>query len=289
MPTLYADAARVSDLAAQVKAANVPVTQVLVDDALFSGPPVSPAWQPDDVPTEYASAITAVMTDGGRATPDAGVRSATPDLAAGAELATALGLPATAVARGTPPATAPVLAHVQSATYGELVRQMLVDSDNVIAEVLARLVAIAQSQPVSFAGGAAAVRAVLAAHGVDLGAGMVDGSGLAASDRVSPSALVAVLRLVTTDETVGWIVDDLPVGGWDGTLADRYAAGTPSAPGAGLVRAKTGTLTGVSAIAGFVTTSSGSLLIVSFVADNVSADGTDAAENALDAAVTSLL
>ncbi len=62
---------------------------------------------------------------------------------------------------------------------------MLQGSDNVIAEALARQVAIAEHQPASFTGGAAAVRAVLTRLGIDPGVGLVDGSGLAERDRVS--------------------------------------------------------------------------------------------------------
>ena len=282
-PPLYADAARISDLAATLKADHI--TQIVVDDSLFTGPAVSPSWLPEDVPTEYGAAITAVMADGARDTPAASLRSAAPDLSAGVELAAQLGLPATAVTHGTAPAGAAVLAHVDSAPYGELVRQMLQDSDNVIAEVLGRQVALAEKQPASFTGAAASVRTALTARGVDIGAGMSDTSGLAAGDRLSPAALTGVLRLLDdpSHPVLGQVADSLPVAGWSGTLADRYLTGASTA-GAGDVRAKTGTLTGVSTLAGLVRTASGRLLAFSFVADRVgpSVDDTNAAEAALD-------
>jgi D-alanyl-D-alanine carboxypeptidase/D-alanyl-D-alanine-endopeptidase (penicillin-binding protein 4) len=282
-PQLYKDAARISDLASALKADNI--THIVVDDSLFSGPPVSPGWLPEDVPTEYAGAITAVMADGGRGTPSATVRSATPDVSAGVELAAQLGLPSTAVTVGTAPPAAAVLAQVDSAPYVELVRQMLQDSDNVIAEVLGRQVAIAEHQPVSFTGAAAAVRAALLALRVDIGAAMIDASGLAAGDRLSPASLTGVLRLVddASHPALGQVADGLPVAGWSGTLADRYLSGASQA-GAGDVRAKTGTLTGVSTLAGLVRTSSGRLLAFSFAADKVgrSVEDTNAAEQGLD-------
>jgi D-alanyl-D-alanine carboxypeptidase/D-alanyl-D-alanine-endopeptidase (penicillin-binding protein 4) len=292
-PTLYRDAARISDLAGQLRSSAI--TRIVVDGSLFTGPSVAPSWLSEDVPSDYAGAITAVMADGARDTPDSVNRSATPDLAAGRELAADLGLPATAVTAGAAPAGAAVLAQVDSASYGELVRQMLQDSDNVLAEVLARQVAVSLKQPASFTGAAAAIRAVLAGAGagagaaagagVDIGSGMTDASGLAPADRLTPAALTGVLRLLDdpAHPVLGQVAADLPVAGWSGTLADRFRSGASRA-GAGYVRAKTGTLTGVSTLAGLVTTPSGRLLAFSFVADQVGASvaDTDAAESALD-------
>ena len=290
-PSAYPDAARISGLAAQLKAQHRQVNQVIVDDSLFSGPAISPAWQPGDVPSSYASAITAAMADGGRDTPTSTVRSSAPDLAAGDALAADLGLGPSQVRLGVAPAQAPVLAVVRSASYGELVQQMLTESDNVIAECLGRLVAVARNGPASFTGGANAIRAVLAGLGVRLAGAMLDASGLAAADRLAPADLVGVLGLIAgkADPNLHAIVDDLPIAAWQGTLAGRYTSG-PSAAGAGLVRAKTGTLTGVSTLAGLVTDGSGRLLAFSFVADQVPPGdaGTVAAEQALDVAASAL-
>jgi D-alanyl-D-alanine carboxypeptidase/D-alanyl-D-alanine-endopeptidase (penicillin-binding protein 4) len=292
-PTAYPDAARISDLAAQLK--TVGVTHVLIDDSLFSGPAISPGWQPEDVPSEYASAITPLMADGGRPSPTATVRSATPDVAAADALATDLGLPPSAVAPvppgSDPPAPGRVLASVRSATYGELLQQALMASDNVLTEMLGRQVALAEHQPASFLGAAAAIRAVLGDLGVEIGAGMTDASGLAGGDRLAPAALVAVLRLVAgpARPQLHLVVTDLPVAGWAGTLSGRYTS-APASAAAGLVRAKTGTLTGVSTLAGFVPDAAGRLLAFSFVADRVgpTAAGTTAAEAALDVLTASL-
>jgi D-alanyl-D-alanine carboxypeptidase/D-alanyl-D-alanine-endopeptidase (penicillin-binding protein 4) len=74
------------------------------------------------------------------------------------------------------------------------------------------------------------------------------------------------------------------VAGFDGTLADRFAAG--ATVGAGVVRAKTGTLTGVTAEAGVVTTCDGDLVSFAFVADEV--PDTEAARAVLDQAAALL-
>lgn len=284
-PGAYPDAARLSDLAAQLQRAGVVVHRIVVDDALFRGPSISPQWAPEDVPSSYASAITAVMADGGRATPTAVIRSSAPDLAAGHELAALLGRPNLPVVRGVAAPSARVLASVKSPPVSELVEQMLQNSDNVIAECLAREVAIAKGARASFTGAAAAVRAVVSSVGVDPGGGMQDGSGLAASDRLAPATLAQVFALITSPQQpeLHEIVTALPVAGWSGTLADRFVSGS-SAAGAGVVRAKTGTLTSVSSLAGLVHDASGRTLAFALIADEV-APGlgpTTAAESALD-------
>jgi D-alanyl-D-alanine carboxypeptidase/D-alanyl-D-alanine-endopeptidase (penicillin-binding protein 4) len=277
----YPEAARITDLAAQLRAARVRPTSVIVDDSLFAGPSISPAWAPEDVPSEYGAPITAVMVDGGRITPNAPLRSAQPDLDAGQSLATALGLPGLKVTRGASPPGARQLAQVSSAPLSTLVEQMLQNSDNVIAECLARQVALAEGLPATFTGAARALRRVLAGLGLDPGPGMVDGSGLAAGDRLSAGTLAALVRVVADGAHPGLqaLLTGLPIAAWSGTLGTRYLAG-PSHAGAGVVRAKTGTLTGVSALVGLVHDRSGRLLAFAFMAENA----TDAAsaEAALD-------
>jgi D-alanyl-D-alanine carboxypeptidase/D-alanyl-D-alanine-endopeptidase (penicillin-binding protein 4) len=296
-PVPYPGAARISDLAAQIKKSGVSVKRIVVDDSLFTGPSVLPGWAPQDAPSAYAAPITAVMADGGRALPEYSSRSGTPDLAAGRELATALGDASIPVIRGTTPAGATPVAAVESAPLSVLIEQMLHESDNVIAEVLARQVALAEKAPASFAGGAAAIRAVLARFGVQVGAGMKDGSGLAAADRVSPAALVDVLRLaadyltppkgVTLPTAIGTLVAALPVAGWSGTLDHRYLTGSP-ARFVGDVRAKTGSIDGVTTLSGYLHDSSGRLLVFSMDADRTPLGGTQAAEYALDDVVAAI-
>jgi D-alanyl-D-alanine carboxypeptidase/D-alanyl-D-alanine-endopeptidase (penicillin-binding protein 4) len=292
-PGAYPDAARMSDLAAQLTARHVHVTRILVDSSLFAGPSISPDWDPADVPTSYGAAITALMVDGGRAQPSDAIRSTTPDLAAGAALAARLGSPQLPVSRGTAPARTKRLAAVSSAPLATLVDQMLEESDNVIADVLTRQVALAEHASASFLGGAAAIRSVLARLGVQVGAGMRDGSGLAADDRVSPSALTGVLRLIAG--TAGGAdaagartaFDALPVAGWSGTLKDRYGS-SPQGAAAGRVRAKTGTLTGVTSLAGTVRDASGRLLVFALDADRAPPGGSYAADAALDRVAAAL-
>jgi D-alanyl-D-alanine carboxypeptidase/D-alanyl-D-alanine-endopeptidase (penicillin-binding protein 4) len=161
-----------------------------------------------------------------------------------------------------------------------LVERMLSRSDNDLAEALARAVALAQGEPASFAGAAAAVGAVLAGLGIT-GVDLDDGSGLSRSNRLQPASLTRLLARAGSEDRFAPLLAGLPVAGFDGTLARRYRTG-PGVPAAGVVRAKTGTLDGVSALAGLVQTADGRLLAFDLTADGVPLGATRGAEAALD-------
>ncbi|WP_348651085.1 D-alanyl-D-alanine carboxypeptidase/D-alanyl-D-alanine-endopeptidase [Micromonospora sp. WMMD812] len=302
----YPGAARLDDLAAQVKQAlgGTAPTKVIVDSSLYSGPVHEPGWD-DDIPTGgYGGAITALMTDGARgdvsqAKKDhedgnhAADRVSQPDLTAGRAFARLLGLPNSAVSRGKAPAGgagaaagAPgsELGKVESLPMVRLVDMMITDSDNIIAEAMARQVALAKNKPASFVGAAAAMDAVAGELGLPADElALADGSGLSRTDRISPSLLTDLIALAGSGShpELAAIFGGLPVGGWSGTLNERYEAAATKA-GAGVVRAKTGTLTGVHAIAGLVTTADGRLLTFAVLTDRAPADGQTAARGALD-------
>jgi len=288
-PTAYEGAARVSTLAALAKQAGLgPVSRVVVDSSLFSGPTMAPTWNPADVRGGYIAPITAAMVDAG-GQEGLRARSTTPDLAAGRALAVALGVAKAAVVRGRAPVGATTLAAVSSQPIPRLVEQMLLASDNVLAEALARQVAIAAGGPASFAGAVDATREVLARLGMPAGDQLLDGSGLSAQDRVTPALLAALLRAAADPDQPGLhaLLPGLPVSGYLGTLDDRYRTG-PAAVAAGEVRAKTGTLDGVSSLAGLVRGADGRLLVFAVVADRVPAGGTLPAEAALDEVAAAL-
>ena len=288
-PTAYEGAARVSTLAALAKQAGLgPVSRVVVDSSLFSGPTMAPTWNPADVRGGYIAPITAAMVDAGRQE-GLRARSTTPDLAAGRALAVALGVAKAAVVRGRAPVGATALAAVGSQPIPRLVEQMLLASDNVLAEALARQVAIAEGRPASFAGAVDSTREVLARLGMPAGDRLLDGSGLSAQDRVTPALLAALLRAAADPDQPGLhaLVPGLPVSGYLGTLDDRYRTG-PAAVAAGEVRAKTGTLDGVSSLAGLVRGADGRLLVFAVVADRVPAGGTLPAEAAMDEVAAAL-
>jgi D-alanyl-D-alanine carboxypeptidase/D-alanyl-D-alanine-endopeptidase (penicillin-binding protein 4) len=80
------------------------------------------------------------------------------------------------------------------------------------------------------------------------------------------------------------VLTGLPVSGYSGTLRDRYRKPTAGGTAAGQVRAKTGTLLGVSAIAGITVDADGRMLAFAVMADGVAAGdrATTAAQEALD-------
>lgn len=290
VPTTYEGAPRLAALAAAARKGGLgKVTRVVVDGSLFPGPRLAPGWDPVDIAGGYVAPITALMLDGGRQGPAVRARSAEPDLAAGRALAAALGAPAAPVVRGKAPAGAPPLGEVWSQPVARLVEQMLLASDNVLADLLARQVALAEGRPASFAGAVEASRAVLGRLGLPAaGDRLVDGSGLSLTDRITPALLVGLLRAAAGPDRpeLHALLSGLPVSGYDGTLDDRFRGA--AAPAAGQVRAKTGTLTGVSSLAGLVRGAGGRLLAFAVLADRVPPTGTLGAEAALDAVAATL-
>jgi D-alanyl-D-alanine carboxypeptidase/D-alanyl-D-alanine-endopeptidase (penicillin-binding protein 4) len=275
--TGYPGAARLDDLVAQVRT-HGPVRRVLVDVSRYVGDAFAPGWFPADVAGGYIAPIEPIMLDGGREDPSQEVspRSAKPATAAAAELARRLGADPDTVTVGYAPPGAAVLGAVSSPPVQDLVATALTESDNVLAEVLAREVARATGAQPSFSGASQAVLSVLRGHGFDVnGADMVDGSGLSVDDSAPATLLTELLGAAAAPDrsnadqqrTVALrpLLVGLPVAGGSGTLADRYHG--PAAVGRGWVRAKTGTLTGVNSLAGTVLDTEGRVLVFALLSN----------------------
>ncbi len=182
--------------------------------------------------------------------------------------------------RAKAPAGAQPLAVTQSTPVAGLVERMLTNSDNDIAEALARQTALASGQPASFEGAEKAVTARLAGLGVDMtGSRFADGSGLNRADKVSAGLLTGLLAKAADPQhpELRPVLTGLPVAGFTGTLRARNAG---TSPAAGLVRAKTGTLTGVNSLSGTVVDATGRLLAFAFLTAN--SPGAEGAEKGLD-------
>ncbi|MGY1736456.1 D-alanyl-D-alanine carboxypeptidase/D-alanyl-D-alanine endopeptidase [Geodermatophilus sp. SYSU D00684] len=287
----YPGAATVADLAAQVRAALPPGTtvgRVVVDTSLFEGPLTAEGWGPEDAPSSYAAPVTAAAVDGARVVPGENARSGQPGTDAGRALAEALGVPDAAVELGEAPDGATTLGTVRSAPVARLVEQAVSQSDNLLADSLARHVALARGLPPTFEGSAEAVTGALADAGLDTtGVELYDGSGLSRLDLVTPDLLADVVTGAADGSLPGAsaVVSGLAVAGYDGTLADRGDADPATAPGA--VRGKTGTLLGVHALAGTVVTADGRLLAYALVANGTTGGG-GPEEAALDAVAAAL-
>src|SRR5207249_12149526 len=106
-------------------------------------------------------------------------------------------------------------------------------------------------------------------------------SGLSRRDRVPAAVLAEVLALDTAPghPELRAAVTGLPVAGFSGTLGGRFGNGS-AAQAAGVIRAKTGTLTGVSSLAGMATDADGRVLVFAFMTED--ATDTAAARAGLD-------
>lgn len=265
---------------------------VRFDDSLFTGPSDNPAWRRDYVPDDIVSPITSLMVDSG-IEPDGLSRSDDPSLAAARAFAAALTSAGLKV-RGDPQRIvvqpgAEELAAVESAPLGEIAERILDVSYNEGAEVVGHHVGLAVSGSGSFEAGAAGVVATLAGLGIDVGGDEIyDGSGLARGNRVATSTLLALLQHAAGPDGTAMrsLITGMPVAGFTGSLTYRFGEGAPVARG--LVRAKTGTLTGVHALAGIAVGRDGEPMAFVFAADRVGVENGYGAQEALDRAAAAL-
>ncbi|KAA8970444.1 D-alanyl-D-alanine carboxypeptidase/D-alanyl-D-alanine-endopeptidase [Mycobacterium sp.] len=285
--TWYQGAARISDLADQVRRSGVTPTAVEVDLSAFSGPTLAPGWDPGDVDGGDVAPIESLMLDGGRiqpATVDSS-RSHHPALDAGRVFAAAVGVDpgrVTVTAHPTP-AGARQLGAVQSAPLSLRLQEMMDVSDNVLAECIGREVAAAMHRPRSFAGAVDAVLNRLRTAHIDVtGAVLQDSSGLSVDDRLTAKDLDDVVQAAAGPDqpAVRPLLDLLPVAGGSGTLSNRFLdrAYEPG-PAAGWLRAKTGSLTAVNALVGVVTDIDERVLTFALISNDSGPTGRSAVEN----------
>ncbi|WP_197375305.1 D-alanyl-D-alanine carboxypeptidase/D-alanyl-D-alanine endopeptidase [Mycolicibacterium baixiangningiae] len=288
--TWYKDAARISELADQVRRSGVEPAAVAVDTSAYSGPDMAPGWDPLDIPGGDIAPMVPVMLDAGRTQPvsEESRRSLTPAADAGRALATALRIdPAEVTVLPGPYRGGRQIAAVQSPPLMERLRVMMNASDNVMAEAIGREVAAQLGRPQSFEEGAKAVLAQLRTAGVDTrGARLLDSSGLSVDDRLTALTLDEVVTAAAGGEQPALrpLVDLLPIAGGSGTLSNRYLDTAPGRAAAGWLRAKTGSLTGTNSLAGIVTDARGRVLTFALMSNNAGPTG----RTALDALAATL-
>lgn len=296
----YPKMASLPDLAAATAAAlrksGVRKINLQYDDSAYSGSHTAPGWKHNYIPDGNVAPVSALEVDEGRVTnaedgTDHGARVGDPAKTAAMKFAQLLRkrrIHVGGIGSAHPPTSAKELARVESPPLSALVEHALTVSDNDLAEALARQVAMAKGMPASFAGATQAVVAQLAKLGIRSGVQLSDGSGLSVRNRITPAALAKVLALAAgrDKDNMRPVLTGLPISGFSGTLANRYTAGT-SAGAAGDVRAKTGTLNGVSTLAGIAYDADGRLLVYAFMANKFKG-GTTAAAAALDKLATTV-
>lgn len=205
-----------------------PVSALSVNDAFAYFPETASAgFGPAPDPAAYAAAVI-----------DAALR------ARGVEI----GAPPTS---GATPSGGEVLVTHRSPPLSDIVVQLLRESDNNTAEILLKELGRQRSGEGSFGTGQAAVEAILEEEGIDTGpVNVADGSGLATENVITCDLVVDLLEHAPTADAVR---AGLAVAGESGTLARRWL-GTELVS---RVRAKTGTLNQVTALAGFAETAEG--------------------------------
>jgi D-alanyl-D-alanine carboxypeptidase/D-alanyl-D-alanine-endopeptidase (penicillin-binding protein 4) len=280
--------------------------QLRYDTSLFTGPDMAPGWPASYVSTGNVTPITSLEVDQGRLTM-AGVpedaddpgnyrpRSSTPAADAASAFASFLTADGIIVAGppavGTAPAGAARIAAVSSPPVSAMVGWMLRESNNVIAEDLARQVALHTGTAATFSGAAAAVTSVLRGLGVAGDIHLVDGSGLSPADQVAPDALTSLVALASgaRHAQLRAAVTAMPVAGFSGTLAPGQSVfGRFTGQALGTVRAKTGNLDTVATMAGIAYDRQGQVLAFAFMADQVPPGSLAQAAADIDAMATAL-
>ncbi|QBJ97044.1 D-alanyl-D-alanine carboxypeptidase/D-alanyl-D-alanine-endopeptidase [Rhodococcus sp. ABRD24] len=287
-PSYYAGSPRIADLVEQIRRADVPVDSIVVDTGAYAGPTMAQGWFPADVAAGYIAPTEPVMIDGARIKPfeDESPRSSTPALDAGRVLAQTLGVDPARVSLGQAESGAAPVASVLSAPLRDRLGQMIRGSDNVLAEAIAREIAVAKNAEPSFAGATAAIGQTLYETGFGLdGLTLHDGSGLSVDNRIPARLLTEALTAAAGDAKpqLRPMLDYLPVAGATGTLSGRYASGDRA--GAGWVRAKTGTLSVASALTGYVVDVDGRVLTFTLMSND---RPPEASRPALDAVASTL-
>jgi len=292
-PSDYPQPATLASLAAKtaaaLKAAGHKSVQLGYDTSLYGGPGLAPGWSSGLVSSGNVTPITSLEADQGRLTSSGTLqdsddltnynpRTTDPAGLTAQAFATLLGADGVTVSGSPRPATpgagAATIARVSSPALSEIVEQMLQESNNVIAENLARQVAIATGRPATFSGAAAAVTAEIRRLGVTTPISLVDGSGLSPQDGIAPATLVGVLEAAARDTRIRAVISGLPIAGFSGTLTKGNSVfGGMSGMARGVVRAKTGNLGSVATLAGLVVDSSGRLLIFALMAPRAADDG----------------
>ena len=275
--SFYRGAPKMDDLAAQTIAKwnethgeDDPITSVILDATYWNpADKWDPTWERSEQTIGYHSEVTALMVDGDRANPQKGTspRSTDPIGRAGAAFIDALGLDhPVEVSTGSALAGKPLLAEVKSQPIKILIGQMLLTSDNTLAEMIARVVSKESGAGGTAASLATVIPGSLATYGLEpVGVIVRDGSGLSADNAVAP---LFVAQLMAKVYTGGQGLDvkkgGLPVAGQTGSLASRFSG--ENAAARGNVVAKTGWIKSSRTLAGWVHAADGSVLSFAFYA-----------------------
>lgn len=252
--------------AAALKASGRKKVSLGYDASLFRGPLWNVKWKDKWKP--YEARVAALEIDSGKTGWKAPKDPAKTAASAFATWLKKYGVKVGSISSAKAASSAGELARVTSVPLSQIIKRTLKESDNVAAETLSRHAAIAAGKPATYVGAAANVKAWLVAKGIWAnGAKLYDASGLAPANKVTATMLAKVVRLALSDPAYAPILVGLPIAGKDGTLKTRFDDKSEKA-GVGVVHAKTGTLSGLASLAGYLTTVSGHTLVFAELANN---------------------
>lgn len=223
---------------------------VVGDETRYDTERYVPTWKPNYISDfESGPASALVVNDGFEQYRPRHVAAVQPDVQAAGTLAALLQARGVVIAGGAGEGKAPAgpqIARVESPPLSDVVGEMLRESDNLTAELLVKELGYRFGGAGSTRAGLKIVRESLATAGLDVEDLVnVDGSGLDRADRATCGLLMTALDRAGA---TGPVVAGLPVAAKDGTLHDRFL----DTPAAGRLRAKTGSLSGVSGLTGYV-------------------------------------
>ena len=153
-----------------------------------------------------------------------------------------------------------------SPTVTEILNWMMLWSDNLLADRLARLAARSAGYSLDIKGVDKVFRNLLAQFEIDDRKLVVaDASGLSKKNKITAKLMGELLYKIRKEEKYALLYESLPIGGVSGTLENRFTTTAPSA--VGLVRAKTGTLNGTATLAGYVQSTDREYIFVTLADD----------------------
>jgi D-alanyl-D-alanine carboxypeptidase/D-alanyl-D-alanine-endopeptidase (penicillin-binding protein 4) len=158
------------------------------------------------------------------------------------------------------------LATLTSPPLSEILKALMKPSQNQIAEMLFRTIALEKTGAGRPDSARAIVERQISSWGVSvpLEAVVRDGSGLSRYDYISPQTVVRILDAMRKAATFNVYYDALPIAGVDGTIRNRMKGTTAE----GNVHAKTGSVAQSRSLSGYVTTADRHMLIFSFLSNN---------------------
>ena len=164
----------------------------------------------------------------------------------------------------TAPPGATTIATASSPTLATLLGLTLAPSDNFFAETLLKDLGARYGGAGTTAAGASVVKSTIA-RDFGLHPHLLDGSGLSHSDHTTPHQVVALLTALAHTPLGTTLRNDLAIAGHTGTLSERMR----HTPASGRCQAKTGTLIGVSNLAGYCQAQNGDILAFAFFTDGI--------------------